>query len=233
MTVGQGRRATADGGRQAPCHSGLLLQLPSDSAAQAQCTTRTSGGPAHPAVPSALPDVEDTIFPGQPKHAPSSLRGKGRLGGAVGLGRSGESQGEQSWRNVQGTSGNKNCLRSGTGLWLQVRGDLLGAAKCWRYTLQGPSRLDAHSVSATSIVQEKRPTKLLQFLWKWPLSPRFLSPLRIHKTTIEPWTGWQQKDQGRTGRCEPSYHLSSEHTLPPSQLRTKGLKALSERSRNF
>lgn len=55
-----------------------------------------------------------------------------------------------------GNDGNRNGLqRKEAELWLQVRGDLLGAVKCWRYTLRGPSPLAAHSVSATLIVQEE------------------------------------------------------------------------------
>lgn len=142
--------------------------------------------------PQPPPHVEDTIFPGQPKHAPSSLRGKGRLGGCS---EAGEVRGEPGRAGLEKHSGNVreqewSSQWEGTGLWLQVRGDLLGAVKCWRYTLQGPSPLAAHSVSATLTVQEKRPTKpqasFCDFLWKWPLPPRLLSPLRIHKTTIEP-----------------------------------------------
>lgn len=68
---------------------------------------------AHPAVPSALPGVEDTIFPGQPKHAPSCLRGKGMLGGTVGpeagtcgwggQERTGESRPGEAFRQLQET----------------------------------------------------------------------------------------------------------------------------------
>lgn len=117
----------SEGGRL-PATSGSFFcsQLLSDSAAQLpghSAQQELQEARAHPAVPSSLPDVEDSIFPGQPKHAPRSLRGKRQAGrcsgarsGSLWLGRSGESWGEQAWRSIQGTSGNRNGPRRRKGL---------------------------------------------------------------------------------------------------------------------
>lgn len=66
-------------------------------------------------------------------------------------------------------------------------------------------------------------------------SPRLLSPLRIHKTTIEPCVGCLKTKAGwEEQKVRILISLAhSEHALPPSQLRAKGLKALSGRSRNL
>lgn len=148
--------------------------------------------PSSPSSALSPPSCGRYHLPWAAKVCSQQPEGERQAGGCSEAGEVRESRGEQAWRNIQGTSGNRNGLRSGkgTGLWLQVRGDLLGAVKCWRYTLQGPSPLAAHSVSATLTVQEKRPTKpqasFCDFLWKWSLPPRLLSPLRIHKTTTGP-----------------------------------------------
>lgn len=118
----EGGLLPSEGGRL-PATSGSFLcsQLLSDSATQLpghSAQQELQEAQAHPAVPLALPDVEDTIFPGQPKHAPSSLGGgerqAGRCSGArsrsLWLGRSGESWGAQAWRREQ----ERSSKREGT-----------------------------------------------------------------------------------------------------------------------
>lgn len=83
----EGGLLPSEGGRL-PATSGSFLcsQLLSDSATQLpghSAQQELQEAQAHPAVPLALPDVEDTIFPGQPKHAPSSLGGGGKAGWEV------------------------------------------------------------------------------------------------------------------------------------------------------
>lgn len=64
-------------------------------------------------------------------------------------------------------------------------------------------------------------------------SSRLLSPHGIHKTSIGPQAGWQQKDQGSLrGEVHVSFCTTCPH-LPASQLRDKGPKGLPERSRKL
>lgn len=205
-------------------------------------------------MPSALPDVEDTIFPGQPKHAPSSLRGKRQAGRCSGqkwehvagevrreLGRAGleEHSGNSAGKDWAVAAGQGRCGRSCESLEMQAP----------RTPVQGPlSPCCPFCVSAILNVQEKRPTKLPGLFLRLPgpwnaffgnghfsQAPKPTQNPQNYNRTVRRLPG---NGKTKVGWEEQKIRIlislaHSEHALPPSQLRAKGLKALSGRSRNL
>lgn len=113
-----------------PATPGSLFcsQLLSDSAAWAQCTTRTSGGRSSPSSALSPPWCGRYHLPRAAKacsQLPEGERHAGRDSGTrsgnMWLGRSGENWGEQAWRSIQATSGNRKGPCSGKGLSCGLR----------------------------------------------------------------------------------------------------------------
>lgn len=113
----------------------------------------------------------DTIFPGQPKHIPNSLRGKKQVVGGCGtrhgsmwLGRARESWGEQAVRSRKKMSGTGRVFKAGKGLSCDCRQGRAGRS-CEVGETGDPSLGPPHLAAPFLIVQEKVPLSLSEMIW--------------------------------------------------------------------